>query len=870
MPTSRSIPTRVPLTKLLGDEHAKFAIPDGQHLLIVTPRHVFAWDTRGIRSVFQSSRSGVVAAKEATDGSGILAVASKDVVVLHDTKRGKEQSWGLNAPEEEIRHLEYSNDAKSLYLSTTSDGTIQQYSLEHSRLLQPIQKHTSAPVALAISSTGHLMLSTSSDPPAVYLKNLAHNTAATLIQPAASTSPVCAAAFHPERPDICMLAFKDATIAAYDATRINKAGRYAAQVVGSDGEISRIQKLHRRTFAGDLTLDITNAAPPIVAAAFLPSHKLRAVTAGRDGRCRIIDFAKGGTILRTWHCKAPCTTLSVLKAESTPRLVSNHTSSSTTQRQEAGLLPNRGLIAVGLIDGRVQVYDTVGILLVEQRITSPEEKILSVQWVNGPSPCAPVTTKDGQTIHDFKLLESSGPAFSAAWEAALKPHTAQSMQRSKKSSGIGLPTSLKPLEAQSPQLPRQLTFHPDEMSASIFRQTSKSKRTSTLPSYRYHDLFSPIKSAAPRSSSHRQVSRPHRNRPQLSSQTFMRSPAMEVKLNKQRLVLSASSSASNSSTSKSASKSQLAKSSMSLKLVHQASDQAPPYHSQGRQVSFKHSAMNLGDATVVSGRRTHASMVNIAASRHLAEVIAARSKVKTKASPRTLSEMELLDTSDEDVNIWLTSEDDGISDQRPRPYKKKAGTPIQSHAAHERQKPVPLHIADSLPIDGSAAQEVAMPQFRASPSDVLASVSEDIRELFPRSSSLSPHNVTRVEQKKKGHISPQTQSKYMQPLADIEVNAANGRQPKSPWARARASKGAKVKSVRKNDFVTVLQNGDGSVDDAPLPNLTRSTSFACLTCPETKARLQAMEGEVAHLKGEVLALKAVLRRNGVDVKGLLR
>lgn len=197
-----------------------------------------------------------MAVKESKDGSGVLAVASRDVVVLHDTKRGKEQSWGLDAPQEEVRHLEYSNDGTSLFLSTASDGLIQQYSTERSRLLEPVQKHSSAPVALAISPTEQLMVSASGTPPVVYLKNLEDNLIGTLIQPSASTAPVCAAAFHPQRPNIFMLAFRDATVAAYDATKVStNNGRYTTQVANMNGEISHFENLHRKVTTGDLSLN---------------------------------------------------------------------------------------------------------------------------------------------------------------------------------------------------------------------------------------------------------------------------------------------------------------------------------------------------------------------------------------------------------------------------------------------------------------------------------------------------------------------------------------------------------------------------------------------------------------------------------------
>jgi hypothetical protein len=56
-----------------------------------------------------STQNGIVAAKEANNGSGIMAVASQHVVVMHDPRRNREASWGLNANDVRRRFLEPSS-----------------------------------------------------------------------------------------------------------------------------------------------------------------------------------------------------------------------------------------------------------------------------------------------------------------------------------------------------------------------------------------------------------------------------------------------------------------------------------------------------------------------------------------------------------------------------------------------------------------------------------------------------------------------------------------------------------------------------------------------------------------------------------------
>jgi hypothetical protein len=74
-----------------------FEIPPDAHLLITTSKHIYTWDRKGLHVVFTSTRAGIVAAKEANNGSGLMAVASQHVVVMHDPRRNRDDSWGLNA-----------------------------------------------------------------------------------------------------------------------------------------------------------------------------------------------------------------------------------------------------------------------------------------------------------------------------------------------------------------------------------------------------------------------------------------------------------------------------------------------------------------------------------------------------------------------------------------------------------------------------------------------------------------------------------------------------------------------------------------------------------------------------------------------------
>lgn len=83
----------------LPDLHPSLC-PKSHHLIITTTKAVLAWTSAGTAKLFRSASGGIVAAKRAPDGSGILAVADSQVVVLHDIKKGmRRRSYKLRGSE---------------------------------------------------------------------------------------------------------------------------------------------------------------------------------------------------------------------------------------------------------------------------------------------------------------------------------------------------------------------------------------------------------------------------------------------------------------------------------------------------------------------------------------------------------------------------------------------------------------------------------------------------------------------------------------------------------------------------------------------------------------------------------------------------
>ena len=531
MPSTRHVSKDQPSPKLPKPQDP-FAFPSNNHLLVTTAKHIYAWDSTGVLTIFKSSKSSIVAAREAKDGSGVVAVADKHVVVLHDTKRGQERSWGLKAgdddDDDEVRNLEYTVDAKALFLSTSSTADIQRYSTERSKLLAPSRVHDSPPLALAVSPTGHLLVSASDNPPVVYLKDLEQNTTPTLIEPQASDVAVSKVAFHPERPNTFLLAFRDGTVAAFDATKIrrNRTGSLVNQERINAGEVSRLPQLHRTTSESP-------NVPSVSDAAFLLGYKTRAITTGSDGRCRLIDFADGGVILRTWHAKAPVTSISIL-SQRTSTEVRKGRAGSRSSHEMGGPTSTSNLVAIGRGDGRVHIYDSVGLLLHQRPISENGERILSVEWARGMSPkpiSNSIVTKD---MDDSPRMLPAKDGAIGKIEAATKPSqpTKNTQTRGQTTfEYIGLPPSLRkpidPVETTS-SAPRRFTIHPDEVGEGTVRHNPSSRQADlvSVGETGYLDLFSPMKPVEDitHTSPAKRLASPPRVRPRLSPQTFLKSP----------------------------------------------------------------------------------------------------------------------------------------------------------------------------------------------------------------------------------------------------------------------------------------------------------------------------------------------------------
>jgi WD40 repeat protein len=896
---------------------SRFVFPANEHILITTPSRILSWDSSGLQQIFASSKSGIAAATESKDGSGILAIADRHTVVLHDTKRGQEKSWGLSAHEDEVRHLQYTKDSKNLFLSTRATNEIQCYSTEAQQLCSPPQTLASPAAALAISPTGHLMVSAQGSPPVVFLKDLAKNSAATILKPQASTSGIAIAAFHPERANIFALAFDDGTLAIYDASRMSRgmdSGRYANQHYVGKGEIGRIDKLHHAVRTKD-----EGGSRAITGAAFMPGQKLRTITVGIDGRCKLVDFSEGAKVLRTWHARAPLTSLSVLAASSSTR-------ASESRKGKAPIRPTDygAMIAVGTQNGNVMLYDTLGLLQSRREISATGERIISVEWVSGPSPRS---TQSG--------VANNVATIAPSMQSPIQERTTQAGgQRKSTPKHLSIhpalrPSTTNPIASPSQQM-RRFTVHPDEAADdSTVRHTPDGRMGHLVNAEagEYLDLFSPVNPfAAEQTRNQREKSySPTRTRPRISSQTFTKGladskngTAIVSSARTPKLLPTVDSHATSSGSTPETAK---AKRHAQLRSAH-AFKRGSPLKNERRRIDRgsirkpdirRTDGAEAVDATVAANARLLRDlrlMTTKSGNAQAGSVLQGYGSNESKKgrrgvdAPRNIGvaistdaphqrqpiETQVFGTggrwptdsvdeeswSDEQQDdIWITSDEERKQTTRrqqrfQRPAARQtsrsrmnsgeimstAQTVQRSPATAPQAQASSHNVVDGVPL---TEDEDMMSLHSHAPPDVgFTLASDDVQSLFPRTSSKSPRK-SKKDPNRPSRQSPQHRKTALQELAS---NAALPQRSRDPWAKVQKTKSSPPKNERTAD------PAKHAPDDRVAQPHARGE--ACGGCAANAAKVMVLEGEVSHMKGEILALRAMLRRNGIPMPAIPR
>ncbi|EWC43810.1 hypothetical protein DRE_07319 [Drechslerella stenobrocha 248] len=335
-------------------------------VVITTATRVSIWDGWDKRydTVFTSGTEGIVSAKLAKEGN-VLAVAGSQVVLLHKIEKGQQQSYKLKGSDA-TRLLEYAADGKSIFLNSSIRNAIQTYNVRDDKIAGSLKPHPSPVTCFAASLDSSLILSASQTPPTIHIDNLSLRTT-THLKPRASDSKVILSAFHPTRKNVFLVAFADGVLAAYEYSKASRNG----------GHIHAFGHLHDAMMGGN----------GITAAEFVPGSQTKAVTAGEDGRCLILDFDKKD-VIGSFHVGAPVACLSIRSDEG---------------GKKGG---GKWLATVGTVHGWCFVYDQDGNRLHEVQVDSEGNKVLEVRWKFGDVKLPATPTLTTTTVAPTPLVSS--------------------------------------------------------------------------------------------------------------------------------------------------------------------------------------------------------------------------------------------------------------------------------------------------------------------------------------------------------------------------------------------------------------------------------------------------------------------------------
>ena len=307
-----------------------------------------------------------------------------------------------------VRLLKVDKESKRLFFTTNLQNSVQSYSLQKSKLLDPSHDHPSPPSVFAISCNSRFLLSTSRAPPTIYLTNLTLHTAPVLLRPYCSSASVVAAAFHPENEDFFLLAFADGTAAVFDALYFFHANgrsdhRRRDATSGSGGEIAFIKGLHATGTSGGASsgedgakydgydpgtgvVSIGTRAAGITAVAFVPGRSATAVTVGADGKCCVVDFTQldkdKAVLLKSWHVRRPATSLSIICYSNPPSRAQMDGAGDGGRSKSRTESTGAYYIAIGRQDGRVLLFDLDGKPLGHRALGADGSRVLDVEWMS--------------------------------------------------------------------------------------------------------------------------------------------------------------------------------------------------------------------------------------------------------------------------------------------------------------------------------------------------------------------------------------------------------------------------------------------------------------------------------------------------------
>jgi len=225
-------------------------------------------------------------------------------------------------------------------------------------------------------------------------------------------------------------------------------------------------------------------------------------------------------------------------------------------------------------------------------------------------------------------------------------------------------------------------------------------------------------------------------------------------------------------------------------------------------------------------------------------------------------------------DIWITSDEERKqSSRRHQRFQRPAARQTSRSRMHsgdtmsttqivqQSQVTAPQAVASDSQVPNAlpSRNDNMSLQPYASPDVGFSLASEDVQSLFPRTSSKSPRK-SRKDPNRPSRQSPRHHKTALQELASNA--AALPQRPNDPWAKVKKAKSSPAKIDR------MANPAEHARDDRVAQHHARDES--CGGCAANAAKVMVLEGEVSHMKGEILALRAMLRRNGIPMPAIPR
>ena len=304
-----------------------------------------------MHEIFASEYPSITAAKQATDGSQLLAVTDSRFIFIQDTRqeivRRRHAFSDASGP---IQLLHFARNTQELYFTTALQNAVRCYSVRSGILLKPVCELPRPPAVFAVSK--RYLIAACNGPTLLLHRSLSSNATSVTFKTLASPAAIILVNLHHEQHNMFLIAFADGSISVHNAAYIHRR-------TSTNGQVAFIERQRHQ----DQT-----PAPGIRAAEFMPGATLQLAVLGSDQSFRVISLHRGIPLIsHIWTMPLMASCIAVCPES----------------------FRGQQYIAVGNPDGEVAYLDIHGNLIHKMTVGQRGESVLDLEWVPAESPVLP-------------------------------------------------------------------------------------------------------------------------------------------------------------------------------------------------------------------------------------------------------------------------------------------------------------------------------------------------------------------------------------------------------------------------------------------------------------------------------------------------